>query len=199
MPIEIRKIKKATVVEETILSESTDLEVSSKKKNEKKKVKSQAKEKKVVEKNPTVEKKEPIHQEFIEPPVELPEIVPILESNPVKAQKKKTKKAKISPETPVSENQSENSNKTKPEEKAPIFQAFGLVKGKILEQGSFYVLQMGEQTYSLFGPRSRVKSFAGNEEEVYLRVYPSWKFNIQNEEVLWNIGFTVNTLAKKRV
>jgi hypothetical protein len=96
-----------------------------------------------------------------------------------------------------SENSSENSpesqtqDKAEPEQKSPIFQAFGLVKGKILEQGSSYVLQIEEQTYPLFGPRERVKSFVGGEDEVYLRVYPNWKSNAQKEQVLRNLSFTV--------
>ena len=65
------------------------------------------------------------------------------------------------------------------------------MKGKILEQGSSYVLQIGEQTYPLFGPRERIKSFVGREEEVYLRVYPNWPPNTKKEEVLRNLSFTV--------
>ena len=78
-----------------------------------------------------------------------------------------------------------------PEQKSPIFQAFGLVKGKILEQGSSYVLQIEDKTYPLFGPRGRIKSFVGSEEEVYLRVYPNWQPTTQKEAVLRNLSFTV--------
>jgi hypothetical protein len=83
----------------------------------------------------------------------IPEAVPVIESQPAKTKKKKTKKAKVSPENPVPENSSENQDKAEPGEKSPIFQAFGLVKGKILEQGSSYVLQIEDKTYPLFGPR----------------------------------------------
>jgi len=71
------------------------------------------------------------------------------------------------------------------------------VKGKILEKGSFYVLQIGEQIYPLFGPRERIKSFVGREEEVYLRVYPNWQPNTQKEEVLRNLSFTVVAILEK--
>jgi hypothetical protein len=136
-----------------------------------------------------------------------PENVPVIESQPAKAKKQKTKKAKVSPENSVPENSLENpsenspesqtQDKAEPEQKSPIFQAFGLVKGKILEQGSSYVLQIEDKTYPLFGPRGRIKSFVGSEEEVYLRVYPNWQPNTKKEEVLRNLSFTAVAILEK--
>ena len=131
-----------------------------------------------------------------------PETIPVIESQPTQAKKKKTKKAKVSPENSVPENSPENpipeTPKTEePEQKSPIFQAFGLVKGKILEQGSSYVLQIEDKTYPLFGSRGRIKSFVGSEEEVYLRVYPNWQPNTQKEAVLRNLSFTAVAILEK--
>jgi hypothetical protein len=128
----------------------------------------------------------------IPPEAVIPEIVPVIESQPAKT-KKKTKKAKVSPENSVPE----TPKTEEPEQKSPIFQAFGFVEGKILEQGSFYVLQIEDKTYPLFGPRERLKSFVGREEEVYLRVYPNWQPNTQKEEVLRNLSFTAVTILEK--
>jgi len=156
-----------------------------------KKTQAKKKETKSVESLLIAEKVEEIETiQEISPEAVIVEAVPVIEPQPAKT-KKKTKKAKVSPENPVPENSSESQDKAEPEPKSPIFQAFGFVKGKILEQGSCYVLQIGEQTYPLFGPRERIKSFVGGEEEVYLRVYPNWKPNTQKEAVLRNLNFTV--------
>jgi hypothetical protein len=158
----------------------------------KKKTQTKKKETKLVESLPIAEKVEEIETiQEISPEAVIVEALPVIESQPAKAKKKKTKKAKVSPENPVPENSSETQDKAEPEQKSPIFQAFGFVKGKILEQGSSYVLQIGEQTYPLFGSRGHLKSFVGGEEEVCLRVYPNWKSNAQKEAVLRNLSFTV--------
>ena len=178
----IKPIQEEINLTQEILSETEAKDVGKKKKTQAKK-----KETKSVELVPIAEKVEEIENiQGISPEAVIPETVPLIESQPAKT-KKKTKKAKVSaensvPETPKTE---------EPEQKSPIFQAFGFVKGKILEQGAFYVLQMGEQTYPLFGPRGRIKSFVGSEEEVYLRVYPNWQPTTQKEAVLRNLSFTV--------
>jgi hypothetical protein len=172
-----------------------------------KKTQAKKKESKSVELVSIAEKVEEIEiiQE-ISPETVIPETVPVIESQPAQAKKKKTKKAKVSPENPVPENSvpenpSENSPETpkteEPEQKSPIFQAFGLVKGKILEQGSSYVLQIEDKTYPLFGSRGRIKSFVGSEEEVYLRVYPNWQPNTQKEAFLRNLSFTAVAILEK--
>ena len=151
------------------------------------KTQTKKKETKSVELVPIAEKVEEIETiQEVSPEAVIPEAVSVIESQPAKT-KKKTKKAKVSPENSVPE----TPKTEEPEQKSPIFQAFGFVKGKILEQGSSYVLQIGEQTYPLFGPRERIKSFVGREEEVYLRVYPNWQPNTKKEEVLRNLSFTV--------
>ncbi len=161
---------------------------------EKKTKKTQAKKKetKSVELLPIAEKVEEIEtiQEISPEPI-IPEAVPAIEPQPAQAKKQKTKKAKVSPENPVPENPPESQDKVEPEPKSPIFQAFGFLKGKILEQESSYVLQIEDKTYPLFGPRGRIKSFVGSEEEVYLRVYPNWQATTQKEMVLRNLSFTV--------
>ena len=190
MPSLVEEIK--PIQEEVSLTQeiSSEIEV---KDSEKKTKKTQAKKKetKSVELLPIAEKVEEIETiQEISPEAAIPEAVPVIESQPAKT-KKKTKKAKVSPENPVSENPPESQDKGEPEQKSPIFQAFGLVKGKILEQGSSYVLQIEDKTYPLFGPRGRIKSFVGSEEDVYLRVYPNWQPNAQKEAVLRNLSFTV--------
>ncbi len=206
MPINIVKVKKNSILEESFITESiptdssisdssiTDLiisESSSQKDQKKTKTQTKKKETKSVELAPIAEKVEEINltQEISFETV-ISEAVPVVESNPAKT-KKKTKKTKTSSENSAPENQLENLNKTESEEKSPIFQAFGLVKGKILEQESSYVLQIEDKTYPLSASRERLKSFIGREEEVYLRVYPNWKSNVQKEEVLRNLSFTV--------
>ncbi len=154
-----------------------------------KKTQTKKKETKSVELLPIVQQIATIQE--ISPETVIPETVFVIESQPAQGKKKKTKKAKVSPENPVPENPSETQDKAEPEPKSHIFQAFGFVKGKILEQGSSYVLQIEDKTYPLFGPRGRIKSFVGSEEEVYLRVYPNWQPNVQKEEVLRNLSFTV--------
>ena len=157
-----------------------------------KKTQTKKKETKSIEFLPITEKVEEIETiQETSPETVISEAVPVIESQPAKTKKKKTKKAKVPPENPVPENPPENQDKAEPEPKSPIFQAFGLVKGKILEQGSSYVLQIEEQTYTLFGPRGRIQSFVGSEEEVYLRVYPNWQPTTQKEAVLRNLSFTV--------
>ena len=191
IPSLVEEIK--PIQEEVSLTQeiSSEIEV---KDSEKKTKKTQAKKKetKSVELLPIAEKVEEIETiQEISPEAAIPETVPVIESQPAKAKKQKTKKAKVSPENPVPENSSETQDKAEPEQKSPIFQAFGLVKGKILEQGSSYVLQIEDKTYPLFGPRGRIKSFVGSEEEVYLRVYPNWQPTTQKEAVLRNLSFTV--------
>jgi hypothetical protein len=197
MPSLVEEIK--PIQEEVSLTQEILSEIEAKD-SEKKTKKTQAKKKKTksVESLPIAEKVEKIEtiQETL-PETIISEAVPVIESQPAKAKKQKTKKAKVSPENPVPENPPESQDKAEPEPKSPIFQAFGLVKGKILEQGSFYVLQIGEQNYPLFGPRERIKSFVGDEDEVYLRVYPNWKSNTQKEAVLRNLSFTVVAVLAK--
>ena len=186
------------IQEEANLTQEIPSEIEAKD-SEKKTKKTQAKKKetKSVELVPIDEKVEEIETiQEISPETVIPEAVPVIEPQPAKAKKQKTKKAKVSPENSVPENSPENpvpeTPKTEePEQKSPIFQAFGLVKGKILEQGSSYVLQIEDKTYPLFGPRGRIKSFVGSEEDVYLRVYPNWQPNAQKEAVLRNLSFTV--------
>ncbi len=204
MPINLVKVKKNSMGEESVTTESiatgsqiTDSTIteSSLDKNQKKtKTQARKKEPKSVELASIAEKMEEVNliQEVPSEPV-LSEAVPIVESQPANT-KKKTKKAKISSESSdvsIAENQPEAPNPKEAEQTLPFFQAFGLVQGKILEQESFYVLQIGEQTYPLYGSRERLKSFAKREEEVYLRVYPHWKPNVQKEEALRNLNFTV--------
>jgi hypothetical protein len=197
MPSLVEEIK--PIQEEVSLTQEIPSEIEAKD-SEKKTKKTQAKKKKTksVELVPIDEKVEEIEtiQETL-PETIISEAVPVIESQPAKAKKQKTKKAKVSPENPVPENPPESQDKAEPEPKSPIFQAFGLVKGKILEQGSSYVLQIGEQTYPLFGPRGRIKSFVGSEEEVYLRVYPNWQPNTKKEEVLRNLSFTAVAILEK--
>ena len=162
-----------------------------------KKTQTKKKETKSIEFFPITEKVEEIETiQETSPETVISEAVPVIESQPAKT-KKKTKKAKVSPENLVSENPPESQDKAEPEQKSPIFQAFGLVKGKILEQGSSYVLQIEDKTYPLFGSRGRMKSFVGSEEEVYLRVYPNWQPNTQKEKVLRNLSFTVVAILEK--
>jgi hypothetical protein len=166
---EIKPIQEEVNLTQEILSE-IEVKDSGKKT---KKTQAKKKETKSVESLPIAEKVEEIETiQEISPEAVITETVPVLESQPAKAKKQKTKKAKVSPENPVPENPPETQDKAEPEPKSPICQAFGFVKGKILEQGSCYVLRIGEQTYPLFGSRERIKSFVGGEEEVYLRVYP---------------------------
>ena len=190
-----------SIQEEVNLTQEIPSEIEAKD-SEKKKKKTQTKKKetKSIELVPITEEIATIQE--ISPETVIPETVPVIESQPAQAKKKKTKKAKVSPENSP-ENPSENSpesqtqDKAEPEQKSPIFQAFGLVKGKILEQGSSYVLQIEDKTYPLFGPRGRIKSFVGSEEDVYLRVYPNWQPNTQKEEVLRNLSFTVVAILEK--
>lgn len=190
---EIESIREEVNLTQEIPSE-TEVKDSGKKT---KKTQTKKKETKSVELVPIDEKVEEIATiQEISPETVIPEAVPVIEPQPAKAKKQKTKKAKVSPENSVPENSPENpvpeTPKTEePEQKSPIFQAFGLVKGKILEQGSSYVLQIEDKTYPLFGPRGRIKSFVGSEEDVYLRVYPNWQPNAQKEAVLRNLSFTV--------
>jgi hypothetical protein len=191
MPSLVEEIK--PIQEEVSLTQEISSEIEAKDSGKKtKKTQAKKKETKSAELLPITEKVEEIEtiQETL-PETVISEAVPVIESQPAKTKKKKTNKAKVPPENSVPENPSENQDKAEPEEKSPIFQAFGLVKGKILEQGSSYVLQIGEQTYPLFGPRGRMKSFVGAEEEVYLRVYPNWQPTTQKEAVLRNLSFTV--------
>jgi len=190
---EIKPIQEEVNLTQEIPSE-TEVQDSGKKT---KKTQAKKKETELVESLPIAEKVEEIQtiQEISSEAV-IVEALPVIESQPAKT-KKKTKKAKVSSENPVPENPPESQDKAEPEQKSPIFQAFGFVKGKILEQGSSYVLQIEEQTYPLFGPRERVKSFVGGGEEVYLRVYPNWKSNAQKEAVLRNLSFTVVAILEK--
>jgi hypothetical protein len=160
-----------------------------------KKTQTKKKETKSVELLPIVEQIATIQE--ISPETVIPETVSVIESQPAKAKKQKTKKAKVSPENPVPEHPPESQDKAEPEPKSPIFQAFGFVKGKILEQGSSYILQIEDKTYPLFGPRGHIKSFVGSEEEVYLRVYPNWQQTTQKEAVLRNLSFTVVAVLAK--
>jgi len=192
-----------SIREEVNLTQEIPSEIEAKDSGNKiKKTQAKKKETKLVELLPIVEEIANI-QEIS------PETVPVIESQPAQAKKKKTKKAKVSPENSVPENpvpknpvpenspESQTQDKAEPEQKSPIFQAFGLVKGKILEQGSSYVLQIEDKTYPLFGSRGRIISFAGREEEVYLRVYPNWQPNTQKEEVLRNLSFTAVAILEK--
>ena len=194
MPSLVEEIKPIQEEVNLIQEIPSEIEVKDSEK-ETKKTQAKKKETKSVELLPIAEKIEEIEEietiQQISHETAIPEAVPVIESQPAKTKKKKTKKAKVSPENPVSENSPESQDKAEPEPQSPIFQAFGFVKGKILEQGSSYVLQIEEQTYPLFGPRERVKSFVGGEDEVYLRVYPNWKSNAQKEQVLRNLSFTV--------
>lgn len=176
-----------SIREEVNLTQEIPSEIEVKDLGKKKKTQSKKKETKSAELAPIIEEIVTIQE--ISPETVIPEPVPVIESQPAKAKKKKTKKAKVSPENSVPENSPENSpenpsenspesqtqDKAEPEQKSPIFQASGLVKGKILEQGSSYILQIEDKTYPLFGSRGRIKSFVGSEEEVYLRVYPNWQ------------------------
>jgi hypothetical protein len=197
IPSLIEEIK--PIHEEVNLIQEIPSEIEVKDLGKTKKTQAKKKETKSVELLPIAEKVEEIEiiQE-ISPETVIPETVPVIESQPAQAKKKKTKKAKVSPENP-SENspESQTQDKAEPEQKSPIFQAFGLVKGKILEQGSSYVLQIEDKTYPLFGSRGRIKSFVGSEEEVYLRVYPNWQPNTQKEEVLRNLSFTAVAILEK--
>ena len=202
-----------SIREEVNLTQEIPSEIEVKDLGKTKKTQAKKKGTKSVELLPIAEKVEEI--EIIQetsPETVIPETVPVIESQPAQAKKKKTKKAKVSPENlvpenPVPENSLENpsenspesqtQDKAEPEQKSPIFQAFGLVKGKILEQGSSYVLQIEDKTYPLFGSRGRIKSFVGSEEDVYLRVYPNWQPNTQKEEVLRNLSFTVVAILEK--
>jgi len=191
MPSLVEEIKPIQEEVNLIQEIPSEIEVKDSEK-ETKKTQAKKKETKSVELLPIAEKIEEISTiQEISPETAIPEAVPVIESQPAKTKKKKTKKAKVSPENPVSENPPESQDKAEPEPQSPIFQAFGFVKGKILEQGSSYVLQIEEQTYPLFGPRERVKSFVGGEDEVYLRVYPNWQPTTQKETVLRNLSFTV--------
>ena len=190
IPSFVEEIK--PIQEEVNLTQEISSEIEAKD-SEKKTKKTQAKKKetKSVELLPIAEKVEEIETiQETSPETVISEAVPVIESQPAKT-KKKTKKAKVSPENPVSENPPESQDKGEPQQKSPIFQAFGLVKGKILEQGSSYVLQIEDKIYPLFGPRGRIKSFVGSEKEVYLRVYPNWQPTTQKETVLRNLSFTV--------
>ena len=191
MPSLLEEVKPIQEEVNLIQEIPSEIEVKDSEK-ETKKTQAKKKETKSVELLPIAEKIEEISTiQEISPETAILEAVPVIESQPAKTKKKKIKKAKVSPENSVSENPPESQDKAEPETQSPIFQAFGFVKGKILEQGSSYVLQIEEQTYPLFGPRERVKSFVGGEDEVYLRVYPNWKSNAQKETVLRNLSFTV--------
>jgi len=192
------------IQEEVNLTQEISSETEAKDLGKTKKTQAKKKGTKSVELLPIAEKVEEI--EIIQetsPETVIPETVPVIESQPAQAKKKKTKKAKVPLENPVPENSSENSpesqtqDKAEPEQKSPIFQAFGLVKGKILERGSSYVLQIEDKTYPLFGSRGRIKSFVGSEEDLYLRVYPNWQPNTQKEEVLRNLSFTAVAILEK--
>ena len=186
-----------SIREEVNLTQEIPSDTETKDSEKKKKTQAKKKEIKSEELAPIPEKVEEIETiQETSPETVISEAVPVIESQPAKT-KKKTKKAKVSPENPVSENLPESQDKAEPEQKSPIFQAFGLVKGKILEQGSSYVLQIEDKTYPLFGPRGRIKSFVGSEEEVYLRVYPNWQPNTQKEAVLRNLGFTAVAILEK--
>ena len=198
-----------SIREEVNLTQEIPSEIEVKDLGKKKKTQSKKKETKSAELAPIIEEIVTIQE--ISPETVIPEPVPVIESQPAKAKKKKTKKAKVSPENSVPENSPENSpenpsenspesqtqDKAEPEQKSPIFQASGLVKGKILEQGSSYILQIEDKTYPLFGSRGRIKSFVGSEEEVYLRVYPNWQPNTQKEAVLRNLSFTAVAILEK--
>ena len=194
-----------SIREEVNLTQEIPSETEAKDSGKKKKTQTKKKETKSVELVPITEEIATIQE--ISPETVIPETVPVIESQPAQAKKKKTKKAKVSPENSVPENSPENpsenspesqtQDKAEPEQKSPIFQAFGLVKGKILEQGSSYVLQIEDKTYPLFGSRGRIKSFVGSEEDVYLRVYPNWQPNTQKEEVLRNLSFTAVAILEK--
>ena len=198
-----------SIREEVNLTQEIPSEIEVKDLGKKKKTQSKKKETKSAELAPIIEEIVTIQE--ISPETVIPEPVPVIESQPAKAKKKKTKKAKVSPENSVPENSPENSpenpsenspesqtqDKAEPEQKSPIFQASGLVKGKILEQGSSYILQIEDKTYHLFGSRGRIKSFVGSEEEVYLRVYPNWQPNTQKEAVLRNLSFTAVAILEK--
>ena len=206
IPSLIEEIK--PIQEEVNLTQEIPSEIEVKDSEKKKKTQTKKKETKSVELLSIAEKVEEIEiiQE-ISPETVIPETVPVIESQPAQAKKKKTKKAKVSPENPVPENSLENpsenspesqtQDKAEPEPKSPIFQASGLVKGKILEQGSSYILQIEDKTYPLFGSRGRIKSFVGSEEEVYLRVYPNWQPTTQKEAVLRNLSFTAVAILEK--
>jgi hypothetical protein len=204
-----------SIREEVNLTQEIPSEIEVKDLGKKKKTQAKKKETKSIELLPIIEEIATIQE--ISPETVIPETFPVIESQPAKAKKKKTKKAKVSPENlvpenpvpenPVPENSLENpsenspesqtQDKAEPEQKSPIFQASGLVKGKILEQGSSYILQIEDKTYPLFGSRGRIKSFVGSEEEVYLRVYPNWQPNTQKEEVLRNLSFTAVAILEK--
>jgi hypothetical protein len=197
-----------SIREEVNLTQEIPSDTEVKDLGKKKKTQAKKKETKSVESLPIAEKVEEIEtiQEIL-PEAVIPETVPVIESQPTQAKKKKTKKATVSPENSVPENSLENpsenspesqtQDKAEPEQKSPIFQASGLVKGKILEQGSSYILQIEDKTYPLFGSRGRIKSFVGSEEEVYLRVYPNWQPTTQKEEVLRNLSFTAVAILEK--
>jgi hypothetical protein len=204
-----------SIREEVNLTQEIPSEIEVKDLGKKKKTQAKKKETKSIELLPIIEEIATIQE--ISPETVIPETFPVIESQPAKAKKKKTKKAKVSPENlvpenpvpenPVPENSLENpsenspesqtQDKAEPEQKSPIFQASGLVKGKILEQGSSYILQIEDKTYPLFGSRGRIKSFVGSEEEVYLRVYPNWQPTTQKEEVLRNLSFTAVAILEK--
>jgi hypothetical protein len=190
-----------SIREEINLTQEIPSDTETKDLGKKKKTQAKKKEIKSVESLSIIEEIANIQE--ILPEAVIPETVPVIESQPTQAKKKKTKKAKVSPENPVPENSSENpsesqtQDKAEPEQKSPIFQASGLVKGKILEQGSSYILQIEDKTYPLFGSRGRIKSFVGSEEEVYLRVYPNWQPTTQKEEVLRNLSFTAVAILEK--
>jgi hypothetical protein len=188
------------IQEEVNLTQEIPSEIEVKDLGKTKKTQAKKKGTKSVELLPIIEEIATIQE--ISPETVIPEPVPVIESQPAQAKKKKTKKATVSPENLVPENSPENpvseTPKTEePEQKSPIFQAFGLVKGKILEQGSSYVLQIEDKTYPLFGSRGRIKSFVGSEEDLYLRVYPNWQPNTQKEEVLRNLSFTAVAILEK--
>jgi hypothetical protein len=197
IPSLIEEIK--PIQEEVNLTQEIPSEIEVKDSGKKtKKTQTKKKETKSVELLPIPEKVEEIETiQEISPEMVTSEVVPVIESQPAQAKKKKTKKAKVSPENLVPEHPPESQDKAEPEPKSPIFQASGLVKGKILEQGSSYILQIENKTYPLFGSRGRIKSFVGSEEEVYLRVYPNWQPTTQKEAVLRNLSFTAVAILEK--
>ena len=197
IPSLIEEIK--PIQEEVNLTQEIPSEIEVKDSGKKtKKTQTKKKETKSVELLPIPEKVEEIETiQEISPEMVTSEVVPVIESQPAQAKKKKTKKAKVSPENLVPEHPPESQDKAEPEPKSPIFQASGLVKGKILEQGSSYILQIENKTYPLFGSRGRIKSFVGSEEEVYLRVHPNWQPTTQKEAVLRNLSFTAVAILEK--
>ncbi len=125
-------------------------------------------------------------ESFVEkqPPVE-----PSSEAQTTPATKKKKKKATA--DSSQSDDLATNSTPTNPLEPGAYFQAIGAVFGKLVQQGTRYCLQIGEQTFPLNISNKKSNQIVDTEQEIYFKVYPYWFVSFKDKKEQHRLGFRV--------